>query len=78
MKNRKGLEMSISTIVVLAIAVVVMIAVVSYFIGGFTESGGTVREISSSADTGISWKDKMTGATDIFNKDEDAENNGAT
>ena len=58
--------MSISTIVVLVIAVVVLVAVVSYFLSGFAETGGTVRDVSKSADVESGLGDKMSGALDIF------------
>jgi hypothetical protein len=66
MKSKKGMEMSISTIVVLVIAVVVLVAVVSYFLSGFAETGSTVRDVSKSADVDSGWEDKMSDALDVF------------
>jgi len=67
MKNRKaGVGLSISTVVTIAIALIVLVVVASYFMGGVMKSGKGVDEVSSSTNTGTNWSEKMETATEIF------------
>lgn len=50
MKNKKGLSVAITAIVVIAISLVVLLIVLSFFTGGFGKSGQAMRDISSEAE----------------------------
>ena len=47
MKNQKGMEMALGTVVTVVILLIVLIVVGSYFLGGITSSGEKVEEVSS-------------------------------
>ena len=47
--NKKAVELSINTIVIISIALITMVAVTIYFFGGFKTTGGAVEGVSSGA-----------------------------
>lgn len=52
--NRRGVELAIGTIVVLAIVVLVMIVVIGFFLTGFGKSGSGIAQISGEGERGAS------------------------
>jgi|ETN01SMinimDraft_4_1059930.scaffolds.fasta_scaffold285324_2 hypothetical protein len=46
MKNQKGMEMALGTVVTVVILLIVLIVIGSYFLGGVTKSGEKVEQIS--------------------------------
>jgi len=50
MENKKGISLSITAIVVIAVGVVVLLVVLSYFVGGFGRTGSTLRDVTSEAE----------------------------
>jgi len=50
MKNEKGISLSITAIVVIAVGLVVMLVVLGYFVGGFGQTGGTMQEVTAGAE----------------------------
>jgi len=49
-ENKKGMSIAITAIVVIAISLVVLLIVLSFFTGGFGQSGQAMRDISSEAE----------------------------
>ena len=51
MENRKGISLSITAIVVIAVGVVVLLVVLGFFVGGFGRTGGAMRDVTAEAET---------------------------
>ena len=51
MKNRRGVSIGINVIVIMAIALIVLLIVTGFFLGGFKGSAGGIKEVSSGAET---------------------------
>ncbi|MFH1424457.1 MAG: hypothetical protein ABIG20_02115 [archaeon] len=47
--NRKGISIGINMIVVLAVALVVLIVITGWFLGGFGEIGGAIQNVFGGA-----------------------------
>ena len=57
--NKKAVELSINTIVIISIALITLVAVTLYFFGGFKKTGGAVEEVSSGT------AEETSGLTDM-------------
>jgi len=71
MENKKGISLGITTIVVLATALIVLVVVTSYFLGGFGEIGEGVKDITSGAKVDKEWGEEVQNATEIFSAPEE-------
>jgi len=49
LKNDKGISLSITAIVVIAVGLVVMLVVLGYFVGGFGSTGESMKKVTDSA-----------------------------
>jgi len=47
MKNEKGIALSISAIVMIAVGLVVMLVIIGYFVGGVKSTGGKMSTASN-------------------------------
>ena len=52
---KKGIEIPISTIVILAIAIIVLLAIVAWFMGAFTPSGQQISGETNFNNACLSW-----------------------
>jgi len=66
MKSRKGISLSITTMVVITVSLVVLIVVINYFVSGMGKTGGTVTEVATGADVDVGWSERVGRAVDIF------------
>ena len=66
MENKKGISLSITTMVVITVGLVVLLVVIGYFVSGMSQTGGTVTEVSTGADVDIGWSERVGRAVDIF------------
>jgi len=51
--TRRGISLTLSTIIVMIVVLVTLLAILYFFIGGFGEVGGGIGDISYSATRGI-------------------------
>ena len=63
--NEKGISLSITAIVVIAVGLVVMLVVLGYFVGGFGKTGESMQEVTSAAETAGGADEIGAGATGI-------------
>ena len=47
MENKKGISLSITAIVVIAVGLVVMLVILGYFVGGFGQTGGAMEGVTT-------------------------------
>src|SRR3989344_2224602 len=52
--DKRGVELAIGTIVIIAIAVLVVLVLVGYFLGSFGKSGSALSSLSGEGERGIS------------------------
>ena len=50
MDNRKGISLSITAIVVIAVGLVVLLVLLGFFVGGFGRSGEAMRDVTVTAE----------------------------
>jgi len=51
MENKKGISLSITAIVVIAVGLVVMLVVLGYFVGGFGQTGGAMQGVTADVES---------------------------
>ena len=54
LKNKRGLELAIGTVAVIAMGLLVIIVVIGFFLGGFGRAGGGIAQISEQGESGAS------------------------